>query len=162
MVRTVVREAMDRLGKQAAVAAETGIQQQQVSKILRGEKVGLGPAMQLAERGLLDMAALMQVRDAPARSVERDPRYPNREEAIRLLTQDGAGTAEEVRQAADAYGVALKSDVDLTILEWVRGIERAIRAIRRGQPIGAGTHLTAIGDEDIRETFRSVVARKKG
>lgn len=161
MVRAVVQAAMRRLGKQSAVAAETGIQQQQVSKILRGEKVGLGPAQQLADRGLLDMAALMQERDVPVRSVEREPRYPNRDEAIRLLTQDGAGTAAEVRMAADAFAVALQSDEDLTVLEWVRSIDRAIRDRRRGQRI-AGTPITGLGDERVEDTFRNIIKRKTG
>jgi hypothetical protein len=97
----------------------------------------------------------------PAQSLASAPRYPNREAAIHHLVEYGAGTLDEVRAAADAYAVALKSERDLPLLKWAREIEETLRDMRRGH-LPAGAPVTALGDENIRERFSETLQRERG
>jgi transcriptional regulator with XRE-family HTH domain len=72
---------------------------------------------------------LLRVSDS--RTVEYDPRYPNRSEAIDVLIRAGEDR-EEVEQAADAVAVALSSAEDLSTLDWLDDIRAELRRLRRG------------------------------
>lgn len=155
-VTALLRSYINEVGGQSAAAKALGISQGYLSEILSGNRGGGQKLIRGLAKHRPEIVELLVT--GTSRSVALDPRYPNRDQAIRHLVDDGAGTEEEVRVAADAFAVALKSDDDLTVLEWVRSIDRAIRDIRRGRKV---TPVTELGDEGIEDTFRSVVQRKK-
>lgn len=68
-VRALVRALKAKHGKQTAVAEATGLRQQQVSRILGGGPVGLPTAKVLADKGLLDFAALLAKSPQPIKLV---------------------------------------------------------------------------------------------
>lgn len=80
-------------------------------------------------------------------TVHYDPRYPAREQAIRLVVDAGEATEEEATEAADAVAVALASDEDLPTLAWVDEIRTELRRRRRGIGRVGARRLT---EEDAR------------
>lgn len=101
----------------------------------------------------------------PASSADThlDPRYPAREQAIRMLVDGGEGSEAEVREAADAVAVALSSDEDLPALAWLDDIRLKLRQLRRGGPKVAPRQVTpgeAQADQD--ETTRRFEDALKG
>ncbi len=139
LVRSIVQGILARVGKQSAVTAETGISQQQVSKIVNGKLVGLDPAMQLADRGYLDWGefmALGNVQKPSVGTVKPDDGFPNRETAISCMLQDGAGYEEELREAA----YTIKTDVDMPVLWWVREIDEPLQDLRQRKGVTGGAY----------------------
>lgn len=91
-----------------------------------------GRAVELARQLLAELG------EAPPTTVVLDSRYPNREAAIDALVDAGQLTREEAEAAAP---VALESDEDLPLLEWVeiiRGAHLAARRGRGGRKLGPG------------------------
>lgn len=156
----LLREFISDVGGQSAAAKALGISQGYLSEILSGNRGGGQKLLRGLARHRPDILELFVV-GGRSRSTHLDPRYPNREQAIAQMVDYKEGTPEEIRQAADAFAVALKSEGDLPVLEWVDQIRLTMRATRRGGPKVSDTEITHIGDEGVGETFRSVVARKK-
>lgn len=158
-VTELLRSFINDVGGQSLAAKKLGISQGYLSEVLSGNRGGGGKLIRGLAKYRPEIAELLVT--GVSRATTLDPRYPNRDQAMRLLEEDGAGTPDEVRQAADAFAIALKSNEDLTVLEWVRSIDRALRDIRRGRkPTGA--LVTELGDEGIGTNFNNVIKMKKG
>lgn len=158
-VTELVRDFITEVGGQAAAAKALGISQGYLSEFLSGGRGGGSKLLRGLAKHRPEVVELMMT--GVVRTTTLDPRYPNREQAIKHLVDDGAGTLAEVQAAADAYAVALKSDSDPTVLEWVRNIEGKLRELRRGGPKVAEVPVRSIGDEGIGERFRTIIDRKK-
>lgn len=158
-VTELLRDFIEKAGGQAPAAEAIGISQGYLSDILSGKR-GAG---QKLIRGLgkhrPDIAQILITGVVSVPSVQ-GTRYPNRELAIHQLVEYGAGTETEVREAADAFGVALKSDSDLPVLKWVREIEDVLHDLRRGRR-PKGMPVTELGDEGVGANFNNVIKRKK-
>lgn len=112
----------------------------------------------------LEKAEALQVRDSSG-STRYDPRYPAREQAIRMLVDNSEATEDEAIDAADAVAVALSSDEDLPVLAWVDDIRLKLRQLRRGGPKVAPRQVTpgeaqAEQDETARR-FEDALGKKK-
>lgn len=157
-VSELLRAFINDVGGQAAAAKAIGISQGYLSEVLSGNRGGGGKLIRGLAKYRPEIAELMMT--GVSRSTALDSRYPNRDEAVRLMVKDGAGSVAEIVQAADAFAVALKSDSDLTTLEWVRNIERSLRDMRRGHAPAAP--VVTLGDEGIGSTYSETLKRKKG
>lgn len=156
-ITDMLRSFIGEMGGQSAAAKALGVSQGYLSEFLGGKRGGGQKLIRGLGKYRPEIVELFLT--GTSRHVSQDARYPNREQAIAHLVDDGAGSADEVRQAADAFAVALKSESDLTVLEWVRSIDRTIRDIRRGRTV---VPVAELGDEGIEDTFRSVIKRKQG
>jgi hypothetical protein len=159
-VTELVREFITEVGGQAAAAKALGISQGYLSEFLSGGRGGGGKLLRGLAKHRPEVVELMMT-GVSRTTTTLDPRYPNRAQAIKHLVDDGAGTLAEVETAADAYAVALKSDSDPTVLEWVRNIEGKLRELRRGGPRLVEVPVTSIGDEGIGNRFSAIGERKK-
>ena len=116
------------------VNVEGGRNQATSGRILGGLATAFGVSVEAMQRHLLDGASLTE---APVvRSIELDPRYPSRSEAIAQLLNDPEWhgvTSEEVEEAADAFAVALDADEDPGFGFWFDGIRQQLKLRRRGK-----------------------------
>lgn len=90
------------------------------------------------------------------RVVEPDPRYPNREAAIRAHVELGADAAD-ARRWADAAMVAAESDADLPPRAWFESIEAEKRREHGAKSSGARTAT----DDDLEPPRATPTRRRK-
>jgi hypothetical protein len=114
--------------RRLAAGSSADVELDTVTKLASAlERHGYSPEWVLHGRGS------PKSQSAPARVTEYTARYPNREAAIRQLVDEGKGSEEDVRAAADLVGVALKSETDPAQGDWYAAIRRALRGVLEGR-----------------------------
>ncbi len=139
LVHRLLRELKEKHGTQRAVAEVVGVSQQTISRYLADDSqpVGLRLAKSLAESGLLDWGRLVSSPSEASSGFTVTPPRPmlvrersNRARAIALLMEDGRGSEEDLRAAADRATKALGASEWQSPLAWVRMIELFLRSVR--------------------------------
>lgn len=163
-VRSIVVTEFE--GNETRAAAAFGVSQSYLHEFLKGTRgTGMKLVNGVARYKRWPLDAIVSQRNYETQSKSR---YANRELAIGQLVADGE-SEQDVRDAADAVAVALKSDVDPQVRRWVRAIEAILDLKRQGDTelaLPGSTKLLPEAHEQsgpaARDRFRQVVVESDG
>lgn len=160
-VRQALLAFVARFPNQLDAAKRLGVSQQHISRMVRADNPdppGIYVAIDLARELGMTFEELTRGQEI----VIADERYPNRAEAAAFARK--SGISEEA--IANVNSMALKSDSDLTPLDWLEEMKTEDRRIRREAQIVRPTGLLRAAEpsppeESPRERAAKIKARKK-
>ncbi|HEY3237723.1 MAG TPA: helix-turn-helix transcriptional regulator [Polyangiaceae bacterium] len=154
-------ERSSTLHRVEVVALEAGRNKASTSRVREALARGLGVDPQRLVAYLIEDKLTLDELLAPAkqRFIDRPSRYSNRERAIQALILLGQEEGQ-VREAADAFAVALQADEDPDPEWWAEGIRRELNLQRKPwKRVASSERILAEDDES--EPSRSA-GRKPG